>query len=154
MSRGWGVVVWFSGPPCAGKRTLAERVASELRSRGLQVEPLGAEPLGAVEVRATIGRDPGFSDADGDADLGRGSPPVLVEVYVSAPAAAGAPRDLGAAGDPGITVQGGVEPVELSVQRVVAELERRGLVGAAEEVYSASEEEELVGRLRDLGYVD
>ena len=51
-----GFVLWFTGLPGSGKTTIAERVASELRSRGFKVELLDGD-----WVRKTINVDAGFT---------------------------------------------------------------------------------------------
>src|SRR5438445_8190908 len=54
-----GQVVWLTGPPAAGKTTLARLLERELRARGRRVEVLDGD-----EVRATMSRDLGFSRRD------------------------------------------------------------------------------------------
>ena len=38
-----GFTLWFTGLPCAGKTTLADLTAEELRRRGLSVEILDGD---------------------------------------------------------------------------------------------------------------
>lgn len=51
-----GVVVWVTGLPSAGKSTLAEALASELRVRGASVCLLDGD-----QVRASLVPEPGYS---------------------------------------------------------------------------------------------
>ena len=59
-----GFVVWFTGLSGAGKSTLAERLAPELRSRGLPVEILDGD-----EVRTNLSKGLGFSKQDRDTNI-------------------------------------------------------------------------------------
>lgn len=54
-----GVTVWFTGLPCSGKTTVADRVAEILRSMGLKVERLDGDI-----VRKSLTSDLGFSRED------------------------------------------------------------------------------------------
>ncbi len=56
-----GTVVWFTGPPSAGKSTLAREVAAALRGRG-EVPVL----LDGDEVRAALVPSPGYDEAGRD----------------------------------------------------------------------------------------
>jgi adenylylsulfate kinase len=59
-------VLWFTGLPCAGKTTLATRLAAELRSAGRQVVLLDGDDL-----RAGLCRDLGFSEQDRQENIRR-----------------------------------------------------------------------------------
>ncbi|MDJ0553381.1 MAG: adenylyl-sulfate kinase [Microcoleaceae cyanobacterium MO_207.B10] len=61
-----GVTVWFTGLSCAGKTTVSEAVAAELRSLGYTVECLDGSA-----VRQDIGKKLGFSKADRDENIRR-----------------------------------------------------------------------------------
>ena len=61
-----GFTVWFTGLPSAGKSTLAEILARELRERGLGVEVLDGDV-----VRQHLCRGLGFSKADRDENIRR-----------------------------------------------------------------------------------
>ncbi|MBN1800593.1 MAG: adenylyl-sulfate kinase [Candidatus Lokiarchaeota archaeon] len=54
-----GFTLWFTGLACSGKTVLADKVAEELRSRGMKVERLDGDT-----VRKGLTRDLGFSDED------------------------------------------------------------------------------------------
>jgi len=64
MSR--GVTVWFTGLPCSGKTTVADRVAEILKKRGLKVERLDGDT-----VRKGLTSDLGFSKKDRDENIKR-----------------------------------------------------------------------------------
>ncbi len=61
-----GFTVWFTGLPSAGKSTLAEILARELRERGLGVEVLDGDV-----VRQHLCRGLGFSKEDRDENIRR-----------------------------------------------------------------------------------
>ncbi len=54
-----GVTVWFTGLPCSGKSTIADRVAEILKEKGYRVERLDGDIL-----RKHISKDLGFSKED------------------------------------------------------------------------------------------
>jgi adenylyl-sulfate kinase len=60
--------VWFTGPPSAGKTTLAERLESELVAQGRRVERLDGD-----ELRSRLCKDLGFSREDRDENVRRTS---------------------------------------------------------------------------------
>ncbi|MCL4333105.1 MAG: adenylyl-sulfate kinase [Candidatus Thermoplasmatota archaeon] len=59
MSNDPGFVLWFTGPPAAGKTTLAERIRASLLNNGRRVEILDGD-----EIRKGLSRDLGFSKED------------------------------------------------------------------------------------------
>jgi adenylyl-sulfate kinase len=59
-------VIWLTGPPAAGKTTLARLLEHELKTAGRRVEVLDGD-----EVRATMSRDLGFSRRDRDENVRR-----------------------------------------------------------------------------------
>ena len=59
-----GLTIWFTGLSGAGKSTIGQRVATELRQRGLRVEVLDGD-----EVRQTLSAGLGFSKEDRDLSL-------------------------------------------------------------------------------------
>jgi len=61
-----GVTLWFTGLSGAGKYTLANHVATELRRRGLKVEILDGD-----EVRTNLSTGLGFSKEDRDTNIKR-----------------------------------------------------------------------------------
>jgi adenylyl-sulfate kinase len=61
-----GFTVWFTGLPSAGKSTLAELLADELRDRGHGVEVLDGD-----EVRQHLSKGLGFSKVDRDENIRR-----------------------------------------------------------------------------------
>lgn len=63
---GHGVAVWFTGLSSAGKTTVAEAVAGELRSRGLKIELLDGD-----QVRKHLSKGLGFSKEDRDENIRR-----------------------------------------------------------------------------------
>lgn len=63
---GGGATLWFTGLPCAGKSTLAYRVAHHLRDSGHRVEVLDGDLL-----RATLCRGLGFSRSGRDENVAR-----------------------------------------------------------------------------------
>jgi len=63
---GKGVTVWFTGLPCSGKTTIADRLAEILREKGKKVERLDGDI-----VRQGLTRDLGFSKEDRDKNIER-----------------------------------------------------------------------------------
>jgi adenylylsulfate kinase len=61
-----GATVWLTGLPSAGKTTIAQAVAAELRAAGRRVEVLDGDV-----VRETLCADLGFSRADRDRNVAR-----------------------------------------------------------------------------------
>ncbi len=61
-----GVTVWFTGLPCSGKTTIADRVAEALREQGHRVERLDGDT-----VRKGLTSDLGFSKEDRDENIKR-----------------------------------------------------------------------------------
>lgn len=61
-----GFTVWFTGLPCCGKTTIANRVAERLRKKGYLVETLDGD-----NVRKDLTSDLGFSKRDRDENLRR-----------------------------------------------------------------------------------
>jgi adenylyl-sulfate kinase len=61
-----GCAVWFTGPPCSGKSTVAALVERELRARGQRVEVLDGDA-----VRESLCKGLGFSRQDRDANVRR-----------------------------------------------------------------------------------
>ena len=61
-----GLTIWFTGLSGAGKSTIGQRVATELRDRGLRVEVLDGD-----EVRQTLSAGLGFSKEDRDTNIRR-----------------------------------------------------------------------------------
>ena len=61
-----GVTVWFTGLPCSGKTTVADRVAEILKKRGHRVERLDGDT-----VRKGLTSDLGFSKKDRDENIKR-----------------------------------------------------------------------------------
>ena len=61
-----GFTLWFTGLPCSGKTTIADKVAEVLRARGLRVERLDGDV-----VRKGLTRDLGFSKEDRDINIER-----------------------------------------------------------------------------------
>ena len=190
-----GFTLWFTGLSGAGKTTLASRVATELRARGLRVEILDGD-----EVRTNLSKGLGFSKEDRDTNIRRigyvcrllsrnGVVAIsaaispyrdvrrevreaierdgadFIEIYVKCPLEVLAQRDVkglykkALAGEipnftgvsdpyeeplaPEVLVETDRESVETSVARIIAELERRGLVPTATAELE-SEQEALV----------
>ncbi len=132
---GAGAVVWLTGPPAAGKSTLAAALAVALRARGLPTLVLDGD-----DVRAALVPTPGYDDAGRDSfyrsliglgvlaaaqglmvvipatahrrawrELARARAPRFVEVHVATPLAlcrARDPKGLYAAAGPGSTLPG------------------------------------------------
>jgi len=61
-----GFTAWFTGLPCSGKTTIADRVAEVLMGRGLKVERLDGDI-----VRKGLTSDLGFSKEDRDENIKR-----------------------------------------------------------------------------------
>lgn len=61
-----GFTAWFTGLPCSGKTTVADRVAEILRDRGYRVERLDGDI-----VRKGLTSDLGFSKEDRDENIKR-----------------------------------------------------------------------------------
>ena len=61
-----GVTVWFTGLPCSGKTTIADKLTPILRDRGKNVERLDGDI-----VRKGLTRDLGFSKEDRDMNIER-----------------------------------------------------------------------------------
>ncbi len=61
-----GFTVWFTGLSCSGKTTVSQRVAEELRKRGLKVEILDGDV-----VRTNLSKGLGFSKEDRDTNIKR-----------------------------------------------------------------------------------
>jgi adenylyl-sulfate kinase len=61
-----GCAIWFTGPPCSGKSTVAAVVERRLRARGEKVEVLDGDA-----VRESLSKDLGFSRRDRDANVRR-----------------------------------------------------------------------------------
>ena len=61
-----GVTVWFTGLPCSGKTTIADKLAKVLKEKGRKVERLDGDI-----VRKGLTRDLGFSKEDRDMNIER-----------------------------------------------------------------------------------
>lgn len=61
-----GFVLWFTGLPCSGKTTVADKLAGELKRRGKKVERLDSDI-----VRQSLTSDLGFSKEDRDENIKR-----------------------------------------------------------------------------------
>lgn len=61
-----GVTLWFTGLPCSGKTTIADKLAPLIRERGIKVERLDGDI-----VRQGLTRDLGFSKEDRDKNIER-----------------------------------------------------------------------------------
>ena len=61
-----GVTVWFTGLPCSGKTTIADKLATVLKEKGAKVERLDGDI-----VRKGLTRDLGFSKEDRDMNIER-----------------------------------------------------------------------------------
>jgi adenylylsulfate kinase len=61
-----GFTAWFTGIPCSGKTTIADRVAEILREKGYRVERLDGDI-----VRKGLTSDLGFSKEDRDENIKR-----------------------------------------------------------------------------------
>lgn len=65
-SPGQGFTIWLTGLSGAGKSTISQRLATELRARGQKVEVLDGDV-----VRTNLSRGLGFSKADRDTNVRR-----------------------------------------------------------------------------------
>lgn len=63
---GNGVTVWFTGLPCSGKTTIADKLATILKEMGKKVERLDGDI-----VRRGLTRDLGFTKEDRDMNIER-----------------------------------------------------------------------------------
>ena len=61
-----GFTAWFTGLPCCGKTTVADKVAEILKSKGYKVERLDGDI-----VRKDLTKDLGFSKEDRDENIKR-----------------------------------------------------------------------------------
>jgi adenylylsulfate kinase len=61
-----GFTVWFTGLPCSGKSSVADRVAEKLKEKGFKVERLDGDI-----VREHLTHDLGFSKEDRDENISR-----------------------------------------------------------------------------------
>ena len=61
-----GFTAWFTGLPCCGKTTIADKVAEILKKRGYKVERLDGDI-----VRKDLTKDLGFSKKDRDENIRR-----------------------------------------------------------------------------------
>jgi adenylylsulfate kinase len=61
-----GFTAWFTGLPCSGKTSIADRVAETLREKGYRVERLDGDI-----VRRSLTSDLGFSKEDRDENIKR-----------------------------------------------------------------------------------
>ncbi len=61
-----GVTVWFTGLPCSGKTTIANKLADILKNRGFRVERLDGDI-----IREELTSDLGFSRKDRDENIKR-----------------------------------------------------------------------------------
>jgi len=61
-----GFTAWFTGLPCCGKTTIADRVAEILKEKGYKVERLDGDV-----VRKSLTSDLGFSKKDRDENIKR-----------------------------------------------------------------------------------
>jgi len=61
-----GFVLWFTGLPCCGKTTVADKVAEILKNKGMKVERLDGDI-----IRKSLTRDLGFSKEDRDKNIER-----------------------------------------------------------------------------------
>lgn len=66
MANHKGLTVWFTGLPCSGKTTIADRVAEKLTLDGYQVERLDGDT-----IREGLSGDLGFSRRDRDENIKR-----------------------------------------------------------------------------------
>ncbi len=61
-----GFTLWFTGLPCSGKSVLADAVADELKTKGMNVERLDGDI-----VRKSLTRDLGFTEEDRNMNIER-----------------------------------------------------------------------------------
>ena len=61
-----GFTAWFTGLPCCGKTTIADKVAETLKNKGYKVERLDGDI-----VRKDLTKDLGFSKEDRDENIRR-----------------------------------------------------------------------------------
>ncbi len=61
-----GVTVWFTGLPCSGKTTLAQKLSAELKKRGILCEDLDGDV-----TRKYLSKGLGFSKEDRDENIRR-----------------------------------------------------------------------------------
>jgi adenylyl-sulfate kinase len=61
-----GLVLWFTGLPCSGKTTVADKVAEKMKAKDMKVERLDGDI-----VRKSLTRDLGFSKEDRDKNIER-----------------------------------------------------------------------------------
>ena len=61
-----GFTAWFTGLPCCGKTTIADRAAHVLKEKGYEVERLDGDI-----VRKNLTKDLGFSKEDRDENINR-----------------------------------------------------------------------------------
>src|SRR6266516_565815 len=66
MSKRKGFTLWLTGLSGAGKTTLAARLATEVRARGVSIEILDGD-----EVRTNLSKGLGFSKEDRDTNIRR-----------------------------------------------------------------------------------
>lgn len=177
--RGTGFTVWFTGLPGAGKRTISDEVARRLTGRHLPVEQLDARTPGIDVLAGTEAGDVaryerrlGFlatilnrhgvavlvasvSPSRETRDALRASIERFVEVYVRRPMPApAAGQDYEAPLRPEVEVVTPQEAVAAAADKIVKTLEILGYVPrASESVYTAEEEQQIIQRLKDFGYL-
>jgi adenylyl-sulfate kinase len=61
-----GFVLWFTGLPCSGKTTVADKVAEIMKAKDMKIERLDGDI-----VRKSLTRDLGFSKEDRDKNIER-----------------------------------------------------------------------------------
>lgn len=66
MSEQQGLTIWFTGLPCCGKTTVADRVAVILKEKGYRIERLDGDI-----VREGLTNDLGFTKKDRDENIRR-----------------------------------------------------------------------------------
>jgi adenylylsulfate kinase len=66
MKKHQGFTIWFTGLPCCGKTTIADRVAALLKSKGYMIERLDGDL-----IRQNLSKDLGFSKKDRDENINR-----------------------------------------------------------------------------------